>query len=373
MDTVLFFQSTRSSSWNAKLTGAYRYARERDWLLQVVPYSATPDEVRRALETWRPVGCLVDRALSNASAPDKTFRGCPTVYLDQSERRRTRNPVLLHDSAATARMGVAELLSLKLASYAFIPFANYPWDRERAAAFSEEMEKAGLPHRVFEGGNLEDFLAALPLPCGILASNDAAAINAMNVARRLNLKIPEDLAFVGIDNSEVLCEGQTPTLTSVQPDFEGAGYRLAGLLDMEIRRRGSAPKLSTYGPLRVVRRGSTTRMASFDPRVMRALEYIRLNATSSETSVDAVAKAMGCSRRLATMRFREKTGKTITEAIVERRLEKAMSLLRDPWRTLGSIANFCGYDSESYMKKIFKRATGVTMREWRRQNAAGQS
>ena len=49
MDTVLFFQSTRSSSWNAKLTGAYRYARERDWLLQVVPYSATPDEVRRAL------------------------------------------------------------------------------------------------------------------------------------------------------------------------------------------------------------------------------------------------------------------------------------------------------------------------------------
>jgi two-component system response regulator YesN len=105
---------------------------------------------------------------------------------------------------------------------------------------------------------------------------------------------------------------------------------------------------------------------------MRALEYIRLNATSSGTSVDAVAKAMGCSRRLATMRFREKTGKTITEAIVERRLEKAMSLLRDPWRTLGSIANFCGYDSESYMKKIFKRATGVTMREWRRQNAAGQ-
>lgn len=370
MDTVLFFQSTRSSSWNAKLTGAYRYARERDWLLQVVPYSAKPDDIRRSLETWNPVGCMVDRALSNASAPDKTFKNRPTVYLDLPEGRSTRNPVLVHDSVATTRMGVEELLSLKLASYAFIPYGNYPWDRERRDAFSAEMKKSGLCHRVFDGDNLEGFLASLPLPCGILASNDSAAVDAMNVARRLKLNIPADLAFVGIDNSEVICEGQNPTLTSVLPDFEGAGYRLAELLDMEIRRRGSAPKRSFYGPLRVVRRGSTSVLVKSDPRVLRALEHIRLHATSRGISLDAVAKAMGCSRRLATLRFKAATGMTISDAIVEKRIEKAMTLLRDPWRTLGSIANFCGYESESYMKKIFKRKTGMTMRRWRLANAA---
>ncbi|MBQ6136863.1 MAG: hypothetical protein IJI73_05800, partial [Kiritimatiellae bacterium] len=121
METVLFFQSTRHASWNAKLTGAYRYAREREWLLQVVPHSAAPGDIRRAMELWNPIGCLVDRAMSNAPAPDKTFRSCPTVYLDQTNRSvRSRNPVLVHDSAATARMGVSELAALGFADYAYV-------------------------------------------------------------------------------------------------------------------------------------------------------------------------------------------------------------------------------------------------------------
>lgn len=366
METVLFFQSTRHASWNAKLTGAYRYAREREWLLQVVPHSAAPGDIRRAMELWNPIGCLVDRAMSNAPAPDKTFRNCPTVYLDQTNRSvRSRNPVLVHDSAATARMGVSELAALGFADYAYVPFGDYSWDHERREAFVDEMKRLGKRHHVFGGGDIAEFLVALPKPCGILAANDAAAIEAMNAARRLKFSVPDELAFVGIDNSEVLCEGQNPTLTSVQPDFEGAGYRLAELLAMEIERRGSAPRLTTYGPLRVIRRGSTTIIRRTDPSVRTALELIRLEATSPTISLDSVAAKMGCSRRLATARFKAATGMTITDAIVERRIDRAKELLADRWRTIGSIASFCGYESESYLKRTFKRLTGMTMREWR--------
>ena len=105
-----------------------------------------------------------------------------------------------------------------------------------------------------------------------------------------------------------------------------------------------------------------------DPRVRRGLEYIRLKATSGKVSVDAVAEAMGCSRRLATLRFREIVGRSITDEIQRVRIETAKLLLRDTWRTIGSIVDLCGYASASYLKKAFKAHTGTTMREWRKRN-----
>ena len=139
MNVVLFFQSTTRKSWRRKLSGAFRFAREHDWLIQVVDNTATPGDIMRDLRQWRPIGCIVDRACSIGKAPDATFGDIPVVYLDQNPAMPSdRHPCVLHDSAASARLGAKELVRLEYGSYGFIGLNGFFWGRERAAAFRAE-------------------------------------------------------------------------------------------------------------------------------------------------------------------------------------------------------------------------------------------
>ena len=384
MEIVLFFQSTHQKSWRLKLGGVYRFARANDWFVQVVYGDAPPCEIRRTLARWNPIGCLVDRALAQGAAPDRLFGNLPTVYLDQrTTRAPCRHPRLVHDSAATARMAGRELLRLDRASYAFLGLERgYFWEREREAAFRRLCAEAGKPMSVLRRADLTASLAALPKPCGVLAANDRCAVELWPAAAALGLSIPGDVAIAGIDNDEIYAESVMPGLTSVEPDFEGAGYALAQLLSDEIARtrrgeRRTAPApLAHYGASRLIRRGSTLLLAgSDDSRVVRALEHIRRHACRHGFSTDDVVAVMGCSRRLATARFHQAVGRTILEEIHARRIDEAMRLLRNPRQQIEAIADLCGYGTPSFLKRLFKQRTGQSMREWRKHADAanGQS
>ncbi len=376
MKIVLFFQSTIRKSWRLKLNGAYRFAREHNWFLQVVDGHTTAGEIRRALAHWEPIGCLVDRGLARGLAPDRVFGKLPVVYLDQSQTRATcHHPCLVHDSAAEARLVGEELLRINCASYAYLGTERgYFWDRERQDEFQRLCATAGNPLTILKRTSLNKVLAALPKPCGILAANDACAIEIYPAAAALGLAILNDLAIAGIDNDELYCESVTPGLTSAEPDFEGAGYTLAGLLADEIvrsangqTRLSNAPVLH-YGALRLVRRGSTRIQMGHEPRVVRALEFIRLNACRPGLSTGDVVSEMGCSRRLATERFKQSVGHSILNEIHARRFDEALRLLRNPYQQIDAIAGLCGYASSAFFKQIFKTQTGLSMREWRKQN-----
>lgn len=366
MQIVLFVQSSQRNNWQKKLSGAYRFAREHDWLLQVLPYTATPSEVRQALDFWKPAGCMVDMVNSRAM-PNRVFRNLPVVFLDPPGKRRHMHvPVLMHDSAATAQLAAEELLKSGFQDYAYVQYRDNPWNRARREAFKAVVTKAGKRFHESTGEDARRFLSHLPKPCGILAGNDAAAAETIHAANLLGLQIPNQIAIVGIDNEELVCENENPTISSVEPDFEGAGYMLAQILACEMDKKGSAPRVSLYNPLRLVKRGSTSMLPRDDPRVRRGMEFIRTKALAERITVDDVVSAMGCSRRLATMRFREVTGRSICDEALNVRIEEAKRLLRDQWRTIDSIVDFCGYKSASYFKKAFKRKTGATMCEWRR-------
>ena len=45
--------------------------------------------------------------------------------------------------------------------------------------------------------------------------------------------------------------------------------------------------------------------------------------------------------------------------------ERVFELLSRPSQSIAPIANLCGWDSDIYLKRLFKRRTGMTMREWR--------
>ena len=287
MEVILFFQSTFMKSWRQKLSGVHMYAQERGWFVQVIHKFANAGEIRKAIDEWHPIGCLVDRALSNGAPPDLVFRDIPTVYIDQNTRHRSKvHPCLLHDSAAEAALADRELLEMDRRSYGYCgTHEHYHWDADRLARFIKDMASAGIEPHILPQSQLVDAIMAMPKPCAILGANDDCAIRAFHAATAAGLSIPDDVAIIGIDNDESYCESVSPGLTSVEPDFKGAGYRLAQMLAEEIERLRSGktrsrrlPPIEMYGPLRIVRRGSTSATSKLTSRVRRALEYIRRHA-----------------------------------------------------------------------------------------------
>lgn len=364
---VLFFQATTSKSWRAKLSGVYRFAQEARWQVQVIDAGHTPVEIREALELWHPCGCIIDRAMTLAKPPSRVFKKIPIVLLDQNPQTDTgKHPTVVHASRETAVVAARELLSTDIQDFTYIPWRKHVfWSEQRESAFSACIRQSNRNFIKWPGS-----LEKLPKPCGILCANDMVAQRAMAEASRLGYSCPADFLFIGIDNDELICEHTRPGLTSVLPDFERAGYLAASLLKEVMD--GHPKQHLQYHPTALVRRESTRWFRKTDPRVSRALEYIQSHVFEPQLKTADVVTEMKCSRRLADLRFREITGRSIRDEIHAIRLEKAFSLLRNPDQAIGPIANLVGYDSEPFFKRMFKKTTGLTMREWRKKNATLQ-
>lgn len=358
---VLFFQATTSKSWRDKLAGVYRFAQKVGWQVQLVNTRGNRTEILKSINLWQPIGCIIDRALTYAKDPVKFFKGIPIALLDQNPKTVTgTHSSITHNSAASARLAAQELLKTGAVAFTYIPWhAPTFWSAQREAAFSAAVRAAG--RRYVKWTN--DF-RALPKPCGILCANDMTAQHAMHFAVKDGWQIPGDLLFVGIDNDELICDNLSPTLTSVLPDFEQAGYTVAQLLKETLD--GLPVRNVSYEPIAIIRRGSSRWMEKSDVRVAKALDYIRKHAFEPELKTEDIVREMGCSRRLADLRFREVAHRSIRDEIHAVRMEKAFSLLCNRNQAIGPIANLCGYDSEPFFKRMFKRETGLTMREWRK-------
>ena len=209
-------------------------------------------------------------------------------------------------------------------------------------------------------------------PCGIFGANDACAAEAYHTAVAAGFSIPCDVAIAGIDNDELFCETVSPGITSVEPDFEGAGYHLGEMLEEEIGRKRNGGRarrrahIESYGPLRLVRRGSTIVQKGIGPRIQAALEFLRRHACDSGITLDAVVREMKCSRRMATLEFKKATGRTIFDEIHDIRFQKACELLAHTELPIATIVAQCGYGSDSFIKRMFRERSGMTMREWRK-------
>ena len=182
----------------------------------------------------------------------------------------------------------------------------------------------------------------------------------------LDIKIPTELAVLGIDNDETLCEHVSPTLSSIRPNFEAAGFLAARLLGERLACRGpfTDDAQRFFAAEDVVRRQSTRRLPRANAAVSKAVEIVRLRACDGLKPRDVFAE-LGCSRRLAELRFRELTGRSVQEEILHVRLERVKELLARPGVPLESIAVRCGWKSSAQLRVFFKSVEGQSLRAWR--------
>ena len=374
---VLFFQYPWRL-WRERLAGVYRYAKMAGWQVCVAEYGRNFESVPAALKFWHPDGLIVEGGyteLANFRRAD--FRGYPVVFCDaRASRMRRPYSGVAHDSSVTAMLAAKELISLGFSDYAFVGnLQPRDWSDHRRNVFAKAVAVAGGRLNVFESSAVQDldafrdrlspWLSALPRPCGLLAANDATADIVLRQLRNRRIKVPEDIAVVGIDNDTLICENTTPTLTSVAPDFERSGYLAAEMLDARMNDRSVKDELRTFTALQVVHRGSTRILKRKDDAIKKALEFIREKAAEGVSPRDVIER-IGGSRRQTEYRFRDFVGKSIGEEILAVRLETAKKLLADPSIPIGAVAERCGYSDDSLLRRAFKSATGLSLSEYRK-------
>ena len=239
----------------------------------------------------------------------------------------------------------------------------HPAEDFRVQGLTDAFEPGGPDSVSAFFASIRPWLRALPKPCGLLAANDISGDLVLQACRMERLGVPEQIAVIGIDNDELVCAHTTPTLSSVRADFEQSGYLAAKLLDDIASGRAAAPCEVHFGATDIVRRNSTRKFARRDDAVRRVLELIRARACEGLSAAE-VCKEIGGSRRQAEARFRAFANRSIGQEIAAVRVERAKSLLIKRSMAIGAIAGACGYESDSALRRAFKKATGLSLRDW---------
>lgn len=254
-----------------------------------------------------------------------------------------------------------------------------PWSVERAGFFRQEIQRHGYSVHEFTTRNcrrskqtngidkLKQWLIGLPKPCGVFAAYDQRAKHVIDVCRQNHIGIPKEIQVVGVDNENSICELTVPTLSSIAPDFELAGFTAAHELDKLMRNRHQTNmRTILIKPTTVIERLSTSDLTRSGDRVTRALEFIRMHC-GEPIGVHQAARAVGGSVRLLEKDFKSVLGKGICQVIQDHRLKLVAQSLRETSAPLSSIAKTSGFSSETYLKNLFKSRFGMTMTEFRRQ------
>ena len=291
---------------------------------------------------------------------------------------RTNPTVVLHnDNFGIARMGLSHFAECgKFMSRGFIPEKRgVVWSDERLVAFADAVAASGEDIRVFRDKEqtLEKWLLALPKPTAVMAAYDELAVKALDACGRVGLTVPRQVSVLGVDNDLLLCQHSTPPLSSILPDHEGMGYNAATELErlMSAPRKPKIPQHFTLPPLKVVCRESTGPLVPSATLIERAKALV-LSGAVNGTSIADIVKRLGVSRRLLELRFREAEGKTLCQALAQRRLEVARKLIQSTSRKISRIAEECGFSDAKHLSHAFKATFGQSPRDFRKnRNRAG--
>ena len=219
-----------------------------------------------------------------------------------------------------------------------------------------------------ERERLVAFLRGLPKPTAVFAPMDARARLVLEACSIAGLLVPDEIAVLGVDNDSLLCESTVPTLSSIHTGGFRRGQIAAEMLDDLMHGREPRQRAVSQPPISVVTRGSTGYGAMSDPSISKAITFIRKHAREGGIDVGDIVRAAGCSRRYLELRFRSRLGHSIRDELLAERIDWVQTLLTSTNLSIGEITKRSGFVRESHLGLLFRKATGLTMREWRREH-----
>ena len=324
---------------------------------------------------------IITFVLNEAHA--KTFIpiGFPSVVIPVQEKIPGRCNII-EERYTVGQMAAEHLLDRGFRKFAFCGLDHTYWSRVRREGFVHRLVAAGFKPVVYqpsrpssriswetEQRSLAKWLRSLPKPTGLMAFNDERAQQVLEAGKLAEVRVPDEIAVIGVDDDDIICGFTDPTLSSIALNFEDVGFEAARQLHIQMEGAKPSEWEIHQRPKRVVTRQSTDIIAVEDKWVGDALRFIRAHSAKMITVPD-VAEHDSVSRRLLERHFQQTLGRSIRKEIERCHIERACQLLDHTSWSAERIAEHSGFSSPVHFAVVFKRVMNMTPRQYRDQNDA---
>jgi LacI family transcriptional regulator len=372
---LLLVESSRAYGRGC-LRGIARYLRSHGGWICLHVERSSDEGLPEWFPSWRPDGIIARLDTPDAMA-DLLKYGLPIIDL-RGRHFLNEIPSVVMDATTTCQMAAEHFQQRGFTNFAFCGYPGIDFSDDREQEYVAILARKKIAVDCFrsgdqrlnetlrretiemvEGSDLAEWLRALPKPVSIFACNDMRGRQVLNTCQGIGLRVPEEVAVLGVDNDEIVCEFAHPALSSIEPDTLTIGEQGAALLDRMMRGEKVEPGMRLVPPLCIVTRLSTDILAIDDPVVAQALAIIRENAFSG-INVEELLDHLTISRATLERRFKQYLNRSPRAELIRLRVQKAQQLLRDTTLPLPSVAPLCGFCTASHLSVLFKRNTGIS-------------
>lgn len=336
-----------------------------------------------------PSGAIIEEPASSPLYRRLQKAGCPTVRMTQSLTGGGGTlPTVVQDFGAAGRLAAEHFAERGFRHVAYV--GHIPWaDRrllyEGFQQRARELEMRCHLHRVQSHiSGLSDtekyrrrmlelgaWLSELPKPVGVLGYNDWMAARLCVIAQQGGLGVPEQVALLGVDNTQA-CDLAPVSLSSVKLADEEFGRQAALLLHRLMQGARPPVKPIWVPPVGVVTRRSTDLLAVSDPVVARAMRFM-WDHLNQNLGVGDVAAEVGVHRRQLERAFHRELGRGVNAELRRRRMQECCRLLRNTELPVVDVATKTGFRTMSHMHRSIRAVHGVSARQYRVREQKKQS
>lgn len=372
---VILMVESSSGFGRSFLRGVAKYSRiHGPWLLYSEP--GGPEKLLPNLKSWNANGAII-RDSRKIDSEKIISIGLPTIVAVHIKEQYFHLPTIVTDSVSMSNMAAEHLLGRGFRKFAYCGVYDMWWSKGREKAFGEKIAEAGFETSIYkqpksrvlrtwqkEQIRIAEWLKSLPKPVGVMAACDNRAKHIIESCKLANLHVPEEVAVIGVDNDELLCELSHPAISSVAYNAERAGYEAAELLDKLMNGEKMAKQRIVIRPTHIVTRQSTDILAIEDPEVVRAVRFIRQHA-KEPIQVSDVIRVAAISRRGLYQRFQKALGRSINQEIRQVQVEIITRMLVETNLPVSRIAMDLGFTSIDHIARYFRKEKGISPLEYR--------
>ncbi len=384
MKRIMIIVDTSRVSGRKFLVGAEKYISVRaDWEVYIKSPSYLRSDQSYSLLNI-PLDNLDGLLIRDAVDSDHiTNINVPKVVNDTQREIIPGTSTIVTDSYEIGESAAEYFLNLGFENFAYCGFGDIAWSKKRYQGFSDYIMKHGIQsvsdfsykyNDDLKGGyevqemqermEMAQWLKSLPRPLCVFACNDDRAISVLEVCKTSGICVPEEVAVLGVDNDDLMCNLSSPSLSSIELDFERAGFSAAQHLNELINGKSGNKTIHVAG-IEIIKRQSTDVLAINDEEVVAALRYIRNNFHKLILATDVV-NATCLSRRELERRFKKYLKRSIKSEIERLRIEMIRNMLLKTTAPVYQIASELEFTDPVHFSRYFKNATGMTPSQMRK-------
>lgn len=379
---ILLTDFTESFSYHL-LKGVLAYSRNHEpWVVCRMPPSYKNiygiEGVIKWAKKWQ-----ADAIIGTFNSDDNVdlFRQNGIIAIAQDYKSRFSNiPNITGGYREAGRMAAEFFINKGFRHFAFCGYRDTIWSQERCEGFYEYIAAQGFGNNFYsyqeqslddlwfyEAPPLLSWLKSLPQPTALMACDDNQGNHITEICKVNNIRVPDKIAILGVDNDEIICNLSDPPLSSISQNIARGGFEAAEMIEHLLNDEDAICKDIIIYPVNIVNRHSTDFYPTTDAYIHTVLKYIHQNL-AADITVSDIVKQVPLSRRLLEIRFKQVTQESIHKYIFNLRMERFAQLLLASDAPIAEVAEQVGIDNLKNLSRQFKAIKNVTPNEYRKEH-----